>query len=435
MRSPWCSIRVNMSSRARLAICGVLLFTTSLLAYGYRMDGNNQAVQLALVKWLNDPSLYPNDPYAVSLGYYGSSLWPLVAWFAKFIPLQPLLFGLFVVERLLGIAAAAALARKFAPKSSLAAVAAMVLMAWPIAPMLGGGTIVKRNFEQTGFSIPFFLFAAAAFLDSRKAPWAILLAIGFNLNSIYGIFAVAYFAGAFLLSAPHRLAWRQWLAACVTFLALASPALVRGFSLMHRSSSADDAAWMSAASVRSSYHLYPLTWGISGYKQFGLLLGILLFFLWKNRHTARPLVAQGIAWTAVCCGWLGLAFAAAYVIKKPSLLMLQPGRATDLWVCVASILAVSLAALDLDRTAENRLHRICTRVHWCHPPREHTLPHRGLRSRAAPAFHLAASISQRKHRAPEPLRGRPRLLHAISHILEPLAKQLLIHRCAGLANL
>jgi hypothetical protein len=93
------------------------------------MQASNTAVQLALIKQLRNPTPYSNDPHATSRGYYGSAPSPILASLAESFPLQPLMFTLFCIERLLGIAEAGAITRKFAPRSILAAVVAMALMA------------------------------------------------------------------------------------------------------------------------------------------------------------------------------------------------------------------------------------------------------------------------------------------------------------------
>ena len=55
---------------------------------------------------------------------------------------------------------------------------------------------------------------------------------------------------------------------------------------------------------------------------------------------------HAIVWSAVAAAWLALAYVAAYLIVTPSILLAQPARATDLWVCFA---AVAIAATGASR--------------------------------------------------------------------------------------
>jgi len=147
------------------------LFIASLLVSGWYAVCDNHAVQIPLVNWLNDPALYPHDPFMAVLTRYPSLLWPAVAFAARVFPLEGMLIGLFFLERLFVLYAAGRLARAFAPRSGLAVVAAMALFAFAVDSVLGRGTIVESYFEQTGLSIALLLMAAAAFEEfAGKAP-------------------------------------------------------------------------------------------------------------------------------------------------------------------------------------------------------------------------------------------------------------------------
>ena len=108
---------------------GTVLYLSSLLQTGYKVFFSHQAIQIPIVNLLNDPSLYPGDPYREALLRYPSYLWHLIAWGARLLPLETLLLGLFLVERILVIVAAGYLARAIMPKSHLATVGTMALCA------------------------------------------------------------------------------------------------------------------------------------------------------------------------------------------------------------------------------------------------------------------------------------------------------------------
>ena len=123
----------------------------SILITRYEVYAENQALQLPLVHWINNPALYSNDPFAETLRYYASPLWYAVAFGGRFIALEPLLFLLFLLERLLLFYAVGTLAHRFVPKSHLAMVGAMTIFGLGLAgPTLGGNAISHQLFRANG---------------------------------------------------------------------------------------------------------------------------------------------------------------------------------------------------------------------------------------------------------------------------------------------
>ncbi|MFB2835367.1 DUF6798 domain-containing protein [Floridanema evergladense] len=327
----------------------LLLYISSLLVTGYVIYSSNQALQIPLVYQLNDPTLFANDPFGDTLSYYASMLWRIIALLVRFIPLEPLFLILFIAERLLVIYAAYNLAKAFVPNSQLAAVGAMALFALVIEPILGSGTIVTANFEQTGLSIPFFLLATASFYKFQPIRCAIWTAIGFNFNSMYGTYALTYFGAVFLLDSQYLKAWKKWLLAFGLFLILASPAIFLTISAFGRSAS-DNKLWLIASAVRFPYHLYPLTWDKGVFGRFFTLIILVITLLYQNRNKLPQLFKHSVIWAGVSILWLGYAFVAAYIAKSPSMLVMHPARATDLWYCFAAVALVSVCAANLAET-------------------------------------------------------------------------------------
>jgi hypothetical protein len=332
-----------------------ILFGSSILVGGYWVYVQNHALQIPLVHYINDPSLYPDDPFAATLRYYASPVWYLVALGQRLIPLEPLLFTLFLLERLLVLSAAGYLARTFAPQSRLAVVAAMALFALgPAGPNLGGdNTLVVNNFEQTGLSIAFFLLAFAAFY--RRHVWLVALwtAIGFNCNSMLGAYALTYLGAVFLLDARYRREWRKWLLAFGLFLLVASPAIALTLPAFARRAS-DEALWYTASQVRLPHHLFPHAWNSGEFVKFGALLLLLLALLRQDKYKVEQLGRHCGIWAAVSVLWVGYAFVAAYVTKLPSMLVMQPARGVILWHGVASIALVCVCAANVESTSGSR---------------------------------------------------------------------------------
>lgn len=326
-----------------LIVYGLPLFAASLLQTGYRVYVGNHALQLPLVYLLNDPSLYPHDPFVVALRSYATWFWPAVAWCSRIVPLGWLLLLLFLCERALLLYAAGALARTFSPRSELAVVAAMTIFAAGIQPLVGDGTIVENYTEQTGFAIPFLLLAIVAFYRCRPLTTATWLAIGCNVNILYGMYTLSYVAVAWLVDPEYRRASRRWIPAAGAFLLLSSPIIILT-ALAFGHGATDKALWYLAAQARHAHHLFPLRWSKPALAMQVALLVLVAILLTQRRWKLSRLSYHARTWTAVAAGWLLYAFVAAYVLKIPSLLVISAGRGMDLWLCFASVVVVSVVA-------------------------------------------------------------------------------------------
>jgi hypothetical protein len=326
-----------------LIVYGLPLLVASLLQTGYAVYIGNHALQLPLVYLLNDPSLYPHDPFVVALRSYATWFWPAVAWGTRGVPLGWLLLLLFLCERVLLLYAAGALARTFAPRSELAVVAAMTIFASGIQPLVGEGTIVENYTEQTGFAIPFLLLAIVAFYGRRPLATATWLAIGCNVNILYGMYTLSYVAVVWLVDPECRRAWRRWIPAAGAFLLLSSPIIVLT-ALAFGQGATDKALWYVAAQARHAHHLFPLRWSKLALAMQVALLGLVALLFTHKRAELPRLSSHAWTWTAVAGGWLLYAFVAAYVLKIPALLVISAGRALDLWLCFASVVLVSVMA-------------------------------------------------------------------------------------------
>ena len=240
-------------------ISGVILYLTSLLITGYRVYYGNQAITIPLILSANDPSLFPNDPYVSTLVNYAAPIWRLLAIPAKSVSIEFIFLVFFLLSRALIIFASGYLAQTISRGNMLAVVGVMAFFAiWPIS-VIGHGTILATYFEQTSLSLGFFLLAAAAFYSKRSYLWAVWMAIGFTLNSMYGAYACTYFAAVFLLDPEYRRNWRDWLGALGLFGLLIIPVVVITLSAFRIGTPARE-LWLLASRARFTMHLYPHTW-------------------------------------------------------------------------------------------------------------------------------------------------------------------------------
>lgn len=331
-----------------MPVYGLIFYLLSLFVSGYDVFVNNHDLQIPLLKIINDPTLYPGDPFVQTLGRYASYLWYAVAWGTQFISLERLFFGLFLIERMLVIAFAGYLAWIVSEKSRLATIGAMAMFALVPLPILGDGTIVANYFEQTGLCVALLLLAAAFFYDQKPFLWAVVLAAGFYCNSMYGVYAFSYFGVWFLVDSAQRAKWKTWVAALVLFGVLAFPVIRLSTSLI-LPEAVDSGLWLETARVRLPHHLFPLTWAGDAFLRFGLILVAILALVHQQKESRSKIFSYSLAATVVCLGWLVLAFLAAYVFKSPALLMLQSARAIDFWCCFCGIALIASVAYSLEK--------------------------------------------------------------------------------------
>jgi hypothetical protein len=334
-----------------LLIQGTVLFFTSIIISGYRIYSANQTVQIPFILSLSNPNLFPNDPFISTFVHYIAHIYRLIAFLSNSIPLETLLLIFFLLTRALVLFAAARLALTLSNNSKLAAVGAMAFFALFPAPIIGHGTLVNNYFEHTSLSVAVLLLAIAAFYSSRSFFWALLLAIGFNLNIMYGTYVCVYLAAVFLFDRHYHASWKKWLLPGILFLLLSAPTIASALSSLS-SETQNQALWLRVSQIRMPYHFYPLSWEpyrFNLFFAFGFFSSLVLYLARKEN---RWLFKHGMIWLGVSLLWLGYAFTAAYITKSPAMLIMHPARGTDLWFIFASI-SVIAALANLTKTKFN----------------------------------------------------------------------------------
>ena len=329
---------------------GLILFLTSLLISGYQIYSANHAVHIPFVQWLSNPSLFPNDPFVSTFVHYIGLIWRMVAITSNYLPLETILLLLFLITRALILIAAARLAMALTPGSRLAPVGAMAFFALYPTPIIGHGTLVNNYFEYTSLAVAFLLLATAAFYTIRPYYWALWLALGINLNVLYGFFACVYLAAVFLIDPRYRSRWKNWVLPGVLFIILSLPTIVPTASAF-RIEAVNEELWLRASEVRMSYHLYPLTWEPYRFNLFFAFISCFAIVLYLGRNELSKVYKHGMIWLAISLCWLIYAFVAAYVVKSPAMLVMHPARGTDLFYAFAVIAVIAVFAYHIENYA------------------------------------------------------------------------------------
>lgn len=339
--------------RFSLWLQGLIIFLSSLLITGYQVYSANHAMQIPYVQWMNDPSLFPNDPFVSTFVHYIGPIWQVVAIVSNYVPLESLLLILFLVTRALILIAAARLAITLNPGSRLAPVGAMAFFALYPTPIIGHGTLVNNYFEHTSMSIAFLLLATAAFYSMRPYCWALWLAIGFNLNVLYGVYACVYLAALFLLDTNYRSNWKIWVLPGFLFFVLASPTIAQTASAF-RLDTVNTELWLRVSEIRHPFHIFPLTWKPFKYNLLFAFISCFVIVIYLGKKELSKLYKHGIIWLAVSLCWLIIAFVAAYIAESPAMLVLQPARGMDLWFAFAVISMIAVFSRLIEKNMSNK---------------------------------------------------------------------------------
>ena len=340
--------------RLLVALLGLILFVASVAIRGYHYPFGNQALQLPFVQVMRDPSLYPHDPLVATLSAYCSWYWVAVARLGGDDP-AGLLLVLYLLTNVGRLLAAAWVAHAMFPQSRLAPWAAAALWAMGPRPLMGTGTLMSPYAEQTSTAVVFFLGAFVALLRDRPLWWVLCFAAGFLLNPLYGVYAVTYFGLVAVVLLAKRSLTVHWLWAAVAAGVLVAPSVMWSARTMHGlegGTAADVILWVQVAEARLAGHLFPLRWERLSFVWHALVLaGVIAGLRYAAGLEARTKALVGSAVVA-SVGWLGLAFAAAYLVRVPRLLVLHPARGMDLYYALAGLFLTGLMARRLEREHE-----------------------------------------------------------------------------------
>ena len=332
---------------------GFLCFFSSLIYTGYDSVGGNRAVSLALVEWLLDPELYPYDPIRDTFPHYVSVLWWIVAWLARFFPLEPLEFVLFLLFRALLFYATYRLAQSVVPGNLLAILSSMAAMALVPQPVLAEGTIMVSILEQSSAAVPFVFLALADLIEKRYWRSAVWLGIVANLTVLYAAYTLVYLGAIALLFPDYRREWKRYMKPTLIFIVVSLPVILLLVS-RPQVTGLDVELWYKVNRFRSAHHLYPLTFPLSYWGHF--LAGcIVIAGVGVSIKRLHPLLSgMHLAWLISCGVALAAAFAVVHWVKIPTITSSQPAKAVDLLVAPASVLVVCGATQLLENALKRK---------------------------------------------------------------------------------
>ena len=327
----------------------------SFLFTGYgHIYGMNHPYQLVLVQKLNDPALYPNDPF-VEASYYGyaSMFWYVVAWLSRVVDLSLVLFVFFLINKLLFLYAGFRLGRTFFPNSKYAPVVGLIALSTFPQSLFGNG-YPTGDTQQTSLCVGALLLALDALLNRKWLMLALWFGLAVNLNLMFSIYGLTYLAFSWVMQARkdplEGYPWRS-IVALGAGMIIGMPGI---YLVLKASTDAEHnplSVWQ-ACEISYPYHFFPQTWEVL--KQLlALVLAIAVVLVVYRSRNASPMGVRLLAWTFVAAGWYAIGWINPLLIHSLPLLHLHPVRALVLWQLAAMVFLTSFIMYRIESKYAN----------------------------------------------------------------------------------
>jgi hypothetical protein len=323
-------------SRRYMLLALVLLAVGSMGWKGYRFGGSNQSLQVPLLKHLADPSLYAHDPVLASFEGYPSYFFHFVAPLTRAVgQVEPVYFILYVLGHLAALAAVFFLGRYLFESDAVGLVACFLYIG--AVPSLGAEYTYWPRLTHAHAATALLLWALYLHLAGRTRLAFALCGIAFDIHALYATHVVALIA----LDAGWRRQERGGRALMLdglTFVLLASPALVWVLGRHDPVAGADWPRWLEMMRDRSAPHTFPFTVPPWVFARYLLVLALAALALAHAPLTGRrrPVAVFAIAVVLLCAA--GVVFAEIVPVRR--VIEAQLLRSTK-WLTVFALLWVA----------------------------------------------------------------------------------------------
>lgn len=238
----------------------LVLAALSLLAYSYFPD----SFYISFILKAADPSLFANDLFVNSQSVYNSYYFVLVGWLSRHMDLGVLfaaLHGLFVYAGCLSVFYLSMTLFK----ERLAAYLSVFLLLIPkYAVSLAMAGVNLGAPEPSAFAAPFLLLAMALFFNGAHRTACLLTGFMFYFQGMAALIVSLLFCFHFAFRRKEF----ALPAVLVPVLFLALPVLPLAWKMLSAgffgfSAPGDVVRWLEILRLRSWYHLFPFSWGLS----------------------------------------------------------------------------------------------------------------------------------------------------------------------------
>jgi hypothetical protein len=233
----------------------------------------DQSVQLPILYSYADQHLFPDDILLEARVTYVTWLYPILGWMSRVIPLQILMFGLYLVSVGLTISAIYHLAEDLFPQRYVGVLAVLLWAAWLPNP---GGDFLRSSFPtHTTTAVGLQLWGLVLALRGQHRWGAVLIGLAININAMTGVFLSIVWAFG-LLADYKKFSWR-WLEIPVIMLLMALPTLWWKFGTGATEQSIPMEHFVSIMRTRLWYAIFPFSVDMHLWLAFGAVLGVWVY--------------------------------------------------------------------------------------------------------------------------------------------------------------
>ena len=294
-----------------VALALSILTVGAVAVHGYHPFAEDAGIYIAGIKLALNPALYPASTPFITAHTQLSIFSTFIASLTRIahLPLDYVLFTLYVATTWLTLFGCWALARRCFPSSHTARWSAVLLLASTLTLPIAGTSLFLMDPYLTGrsFSTPFILLAICACLDRRPLLTVLALAAAAAFHPLMAIYAAGFLL---LLWAATE---RRWITAAV----LCSTAIALGAALQFSQRNVTESpAYLSAVLTRSYFYLSAWQW----YEWIGLaapLLMMLAYIRWqqlrpRTTRTAAPDLRIALSAACILSGLTAIAVSALF---------------------------------------------------------------------------------------------------------------------------
>lgn len=193
-------LAVTPGQSRRLVLLGLLGAYLNVVAFGFTYGTANHDFELALVNWLRDPSLYPQDPIRDAFARFPSLFWRGVAHFSTWADTKQILFVSFLLTKALFFLGLVRIVWTGLQDYRLVA---CIVFSTALSPFLneltpfGASDVLSSVQTNTSLAVALLVWFGLFLIERRWLRAALLLGFTTYINglfTIYSAFAFATFA-------------------------------------------------------------------------------------------------------------------------------------------------------------------------------------------------------------------------------------------------
>jgi len=326
----------------------IALTALSYCINGYFYGISNQALQIPLVQFYIDPTLYPGDPTAGGFASYCTYLYPLVAKMVKAtgLSIRTIYLAGHIAARFLLLAAIFLLAFElFQDKLAGYIAIVLVLAASSKRVLLGGEVLLWSYFSHSCLAWPVALLAILLLIHGKLWQSLVVLGLLMNINGLVAahvaLLFIPYMAYRALRRGPKETV--ALILGGAAMLACAAPVL--RWKVKVSQIPTDPARWLAAMRIRHP-NTFPTAWSWHYWVGFLVFLGLLALswpLLKRVDREKKTLITTAIASFAAFCV-AGLVWGDLFAVKTVvELQLFRASKAVFLLGC--AIIGAWLAAV------------------------------------------------------------------------------------------